>query len=207
MHRTSEKFITPMKNTLRITLLATLLLLGSAGLANAQVKLGTVDMNKVFSEYYKTKDAQAKYAEAEKAANDDLNGRVEVLKKSMQEINQINAEIEKPELSKEAHDAKLKDQQAKIAAARTLDKEIADFRTAKQKGLQDQFLRMRKDIVDDIMKSVNDLVKAKAYDIVFDKSGLSAGAVPVVLYSRDDLDFSQDLITTLNKTAPVKVAK
>jgi len=207
MHRTSEKFITPMKNTLRITLLATLLLLGSAGLANAQVKLGTVDMNKVFSEYYKTKDAQAKYAEAEKAANDDLNGRVEVLKKSMQEINQINAEIEKPELSKEAHDAKLKDQQAKIAAARTLDKEIADFRTAKQKGLQDQFLRMRKDIVDDIMKSVNDLVKAKAYDIVFDKSGLSAGAVPVVLYSRDDLDFSQDLITTLNKTAPVKAAK
>ena len=196
-----------MKNMLRITLLASLFLLGGAGLANAQVKFGTVDMNKVFSEYYKTKDAQAKYAEAEKAANDDLNGRVEVLKKSMQEINQINAEIEKPELSKEAHDAKLKDQQAKIAAARTLDKEIADFRTAKQKGLQDQFLRMRKDIVDDIMKSVNDLVKAKAYDIVFDKSGLSAGAVPVVLYSRDDLDFSQDLITTLNKTAPVKVAK
>jgi outer membrane protein len=195
-----------MKNTLRITLLATLFLLGSAGLANAQVKFGTVDMNKVFSEYYKTKDAQAKYAEAEKAANDDLNGRVEVLKKSMQEISQINAEIEKPELSKEARDAKQKDQQAKVAAARTLDREIADFRTAKQKSLQDQFLRMRKDIVEDIMQTVNALVKAKAYDIVFDKSGLSAGAVPVVLFSRDDLDFSQDVITALNKTAPAKAA-
>jgi outer membrane protein len=195
-----------MKNTLRITLLATLFLLGSAGLANAQVKFGTVDMNKVFSEYYKTKDAQAKYAEAEKAANDDLNGRVEVLKKSMQEISQINSEIEKPELSKEARDAKQKDQQAKVAAARTLDREIADFRTAKQKSLQDQFLRMRKDIVEDIMQTVNALVKAKAYDIVFDKSGLSAGAVPVVLFSRDDLDFSQDVITALNKTAPAKAA-
>ena len=195
-----------MKNTLRITLLATLFLLGSAGLANAQVKFGTVDMNKVFSEYYKTKDAQTKYAEAEKAANDDLNGRVEVLKKSMQEISQINAEIEKPELSKEARDAKQKDQQAKVAAARTLDREIADFRTAKQKSLQDQFLRMRKDIVEDIMQTVNALVKAKAYDIVFDKSGLSAGAVPVVLFSRDDLDFSQDVITALNKTAPAKAA-
>jgi outer membrane protein len=195
-----------MNTTLRITLLATLFLLGSAGLANAQVKFGTVDMNKVFSEYYKTKDAQAKYAEAEKAANDDLNGRVEVLKKSMQEISQINSEIEKPELSKEARDAKQKDQQAKVAAARTLDREIADFRTAKQKSLQDQFLRMRKDIVEDIMKTVNDLVKAKAYDIVFDKSGLSAGAVPVVLFSRDDLDFSQDVITALNKAAPAKAA-
>lgn len=196
-----------MKNTLRITLLASIFLLGGAGLANAQVKFGIVDMNKVFSQYNKTKEAQAKYNEAEKMANDELNARVEVLKKSMQEISQINAELEKPELSKEAHDAKLKDQQAKVAAARTLDREISDFRTAKQKGLQDQFLRMRKDIVEDIMKTVNDLVKAKAYDIVFDKSGLSAGAVPVVLYSRDNLDFSQDVITALNAAAPTNVAK
>ena len=192
-----------MKKFIRAALLASLLLMGGGSLANAQVKFGTVDMNRVFSEYYKTKNAQAKYAEAEKAANDDLNGRVDTLKKSMQEISAINSDLEKTDLSKEARDAKLKDQQTKVAAARSMDREIADFRSAKQKTLQDQFLRMRKDIVDDIMKTVNDLVKAKGYDIVFDKSGLSAGAVPVVLFSRDDLDFSQDVITALNKNAPV----
>jgi Skp family chaperone for outer membrane proteins len=57
--------------------------------------------------------------------------------------------------------------------------------------------------VDDIMKTVNDLEKSKGYDLVLDKSGLSSGAVPVVLYSRDDLDFSQEVIATLNKNAPV----
>ena len=175
--------------------------------ANAQVKVGTVDMNRVFSEYTKTKDAQAKYAEAEKAANADLNTRVDTLKKSMQEINQINSDLEKGQLAPEARDAKIKDRETKVVAARALDREIADFRTAKQKTLQDQFLRMRKDIVDDIMKTVADLVKAKNYDIVFDKSGLSAGAVPVVLYSRDDMDFSQDVITVLNKTASASKAK
>ena len=195
-----------MKSILRTSLIAALLMLGGTSLANAQVKFGTVDMNRVFSEYYKTKDAQAKYADAETTANKDLNDRVEVLKKSMQEISQINSDLEKPELSKEAKDAKLKDRELKVAAARSLDREITEYRSAKQKTLQDQFLRMRKDIVDDIMKTVNDLVKAKAYDIVFDKSGLSAGAVPVVLYSRDDLDFSQDVITTLNKNAPAKTA-
>jgi outer membrane protein len=192
-----------MKNFIRTALLASLLVMGGASLANAQVKFGTVDMNRVFSEYYKTKNAQTKYAEAEKTANDDLNGRVETLKKSMQEISAINSDLEKTDLTKDARDAKLKDQQTKVAAARAMDREIADFRSAKQKTLQDQFLRMRKDIVDDIMKTVNDLVKAKGYDIVFDKSGLSAGAVPVVLFSRDDLDFSQDVITALNKNAPV----
>ncbi len=193
-----------MKSILRSSLLVALLLMGGTSLANAQVKFGTVDMNRVFSEYYKTKDAQAKYADAETTANKDLNERVDVLKKSMQEISQINADLEKPELSKDLKDAKLKDRETKVAAARALDREITEYRSAKQKMLQDQFLRMRKDIVDDIMKTVNDLVKSKGYDIVFDKSGLSAGAVPVVLYSRDDMDFSPDVIAALNKNAPAK---
>jgi outer membrane protein len=196
-----------MKSITRISLLTALFLLGGASFANAQVKFGTVDMNLVFSEYYKTKDAQAKYADSEKAANDDLNGRVDTLKASMKEISQLNTDLQKPDLSKDVAEAKKKDLQTKVTAARSLDREIADYRSNKQKSLQDQFLRMRKDIVDDIMKTVNELVKAKGYDIVFDKSGLSAGAVPVVLYSRDDLDFSQDVITALNKNAPAKAAK
>ena len=191
----------------RISLLAAILLFGGAGFAKAEVKFGTVDMNSVFSEYYKTKDAQAKYTDAEKGANDDLSGRVDTLKASMKEISQLNADLQKTDLAKEEVDAKKKDLQTKVAAARSLDREIADYRSAKQKSLQDQFLRMRKDIVDDIMKAVTELVKSKGYDIVFDKSGLSAGAVPIVLYSRDDLDFSQDVIAALNKTAPAKSAK
>jgi len=191
-----------MKSIIRTSLLAAIFLFVGTGFANAQVKFGTVDMNRVFSDYYKTKDAQTKYAEAEKAANDDLNGRVETLKASMKDISQLNTDIQKSDLAKDDADAKKKDLQTKVAAARALDKEIADYRSSKQKSLQDQFLRMRKDIVDDIMKTVSDLVKAKGYDIAFDKSGLSAGAVPVVLYARDDLDFSQDVITALNKNAP-----
>jgi outer membrane protein len=196
-----------MKLHIPATLLAFLLLLGGGGIANAQVKFGTVDMNRIFSDYYKTKDAQAKYADAEKAANDDLNSRVEGLKKSMTEINQMNADLQKPELSKEARDAKQKDLDAKVAAAKTVDREIAEFRTAKQKGLQDQFLRMRKDIVDDIMKAVNEIVKVKNYDVVLDKSGLSAGAVPLVVFSKDEMDFSPEVLSLLNKTAPSSKAK
>jgi len=193
---------TPSMNSLfRLPFLATILLLAGASVASADIKIGIVDMNKVFSEYSKTKDAQAKYSLAEKAANDDLNTRVESLKKSMQEISALNADLEKSEIGQDARAAKMKDREAKVAAARTLDREIADFRAAKQKGLQDQFLKMRKDIVDDIMKVMNDLSKSKEFDIVFDKSGLSAGAIPVVLYSRDEYDFSSELIAALNKAA------
>jgi hypothetical protein len=68
---------------------------------------------------------------------------------------------------------------------------------------------MRKDIIDDIMKVVNDKVKNTGYDLVFDKSGMSVGQVPVVIYSATNLDFSKDIVEALNKdagktTAPAK---
>jgi outer membrane protein len=190
-----------MKLYLRSLLLVVLLAAGTSA-ARADLKVGTVDMNQIFTDYYKTKDAQTKYSDAEKAANEDLDNRVATLKKSMLEINQLNSDLQKQGLSKDEIDAKRKALQPKIEAARTLDREIADFRSNKQKSLQDQFLRMRKDIVDDITKTVSDLSKDKGYDIVVDKSGLSAGAVPVVLFSNPSFDFTKDVLDSLNKTAP-----
>jgi len=114
----------------------------------------------------------------------------------------MNQDIEKPELSKDGKDKMSKSRDEKVQEARALDKDIAEFRQTKERQLQDQFLRMRKDIIEDIMKVVNDKVKAGAYDIVFDKSGASMGQIPIVLYSRGDLDFSNEIISALNKEAP-----
>lgn len=170
--------------------------------AHAQAKMGTVDMNQVFTSYYKTKDAEAKINDARTAAKKDLDDRLDTLKKAMDEINKMNQDIEKPELSKEGKDKLSKQRDEKVQEARSLDKDIAEFRQTKERQLQDQFLRMRKDIIDDIMKVVTDKVKAGAYDIVFDKSGASMGQIPIVLFARSDIDFSNDIISALNKDAP-----
>jgi len=194
-----------MKTRLRATL-PTLLALVTAILlpatARAQNKIGMVDMNLVFAEYHKTKDAKARYEEAQKAAEKDLSDRVETFKKGMDEITRISAEMEKSGLGKDARDAKMKEREAKVAAARELDREISDFRTARQKALEDQFLKLRREIVEDILKAVNDTVKEKGYDLVLDKSGLSSGAVPIVLYSSKDFDFSKDVLAALNADVP-----
>ena len=70
--------------------------------ANAQMKVGILDMNAVFTQYYRTKDAEAKLNESRAAAKKELDDRLETLKKAMEEINKINADLEKPELSKDA---------------------------------------------------------------------------------------------------------
>jgi len=170
--------------------------------AHAQLKVGTVDMNTVFTSYYKTKDAEAKLNDARAGAKKELDDRLDVLKKAMEDINKMNQDIEKPELSKDGKDKLKKELDDKVQTARNLDRETGEFRQTRERQLQEQFMRMRKDIIDDIMKVITDKVKNGGYDLVLDKSGVSMGQVPIVLYSRGDLDFSTDIITTLNKNAP-----
>lgn len=172
--------------------------------ALAQMKVGIVDMNKVFTSYYKTKDAEARLNDARAQAKGDLDGRLETLKSNMEEINKLEADAKKPELTPDKQQAAVRLRDEKINEVRNLDREIAEFRQTRERQLQEQFMRMRGDIVQDIMKVVDSKVKAEGYDLVFDKSGQGISQVPVVLYSAPSMDFSDSIVTELNKNAPKK---
>jgi outer membrane protein len=165
-------------------------------------RVATVDMNKIFSSYYKTKDAEAKINEARSTAKGELDERMESYKKNLEAINKLNEEIQKPELSKEAKDQKMKARDEKIGETKGLEREINEFRSTREKQLQEQAVRMRNGIVEEITKIVQDIVKTKGYEIVFDKSGSSLNGVPFLISSKDDLDFSQSVIDELNKNRP-----
>src|SRR6202008_4477134 len=112
-------------------------------------------------------------------------------------------EINKPEQSSASKDQKAQERDSKISETKGLEKEISDFRSTREKQIQDQLKRMRDEIVEEIMKVVNDQVKAQNYDMVFDRSGFSANnIVSVLLYSRDNYDFSDSVITKLNSSSP-----
>jgi outer membrane protein len=193
------------KSVLVTTIGLALLTVSFASRAEAQMKIGTIDMQKVFTAYYKTHDAEDKLKEAQKAYKDELDQRMDEYKKNLDVINKLNEEMNKPELSGAAKDQKAQERDAKISDTKGLEKEISDFRQQREKQIQDQLKRMRDGIVDEIMKVVNDQVKAQNYDIVFDRSGFSANnIVPVRLYSRDNYDFSDSVITKLNANRPVE---
>ena len=60
-------------------------------------------------------------------------------------------------------------------------------------------MRMREGIVKEITDVVMEKVKAKSLDFVLDKSGISINGVPVVLYAPENVDFTNEIIDTLNK--------
>ncbi|MCX7713449.1 MAG: OmpH family outer membrane protein [Chthoniobacterales bacterium] len=190
----------------RLKLLALTILVSSLGIqvTNAQFKIGVVDMNECFVNFYKTKEAEVKINEARNQAKSELDARLEKLNKAVEEINKLQQEINKPELSQSARETKTRELNEKANDTRALDREVAEFRSTRERQIQEQFLRMRKDLIDEIMSVVNEQIKNGGYDLVFDKSGLSMGQIPLILYSRKDMDFTPAVIAELNKNAPKK---
>jgi Skp family chaperone for outer membrane proteins len=187
-----------MKKLLYLTLVS-LLVLPIAARAQGTLKIGTVDMNRTFREYNKTKDAEAKINDAKNQAKKEYDERADTYKKALDDINNLNKQLEAPALSADAKAQKAKERDDKISNIKNMEREITEFRQTRERQLQEQALRMREGIVKEITEVVMEKVKTGNLDLVFDKSGNSLNGVPVLMYSRDSVDFTNDVITVLNK--------
>ena len=171
--------------------------------ANAEVKVGTVDMSRIFQDYHKTKEAESRMNESRLAAKKEMDERFEARNKILEEINALNRDMEKRELSAAAREEKGKQRDDRIAEARNLEREINEFKTTRERHLQELAARMRNSLIEDIMRVVNERVKTGGYDLLFDRSGHSLSSVPIVLFSKESFDFTAEIVAALNRSRPV----
>jgi len=172
--------------------------------ASAQsLKIGTVDMNRAFKEYSKTKEAEAKINAARDSAKKEFDDRADAYKKALEEVNALNKQLDSPALSPDKKTQTAKDRDDKINNVKNMEREITEFRQTRERQLQEQAMRMREGIVKEITDIVMERVKSQSMDLVFDKSGMSLNGVPLVMYSRDNYDFTNDVIAALNKPGRV----
>src|SRR5467141_4287603 len=122
------------------------LALPMATFAQGTLKIGTVDMNRTFKEYSKTKDAEAKINDAKNSAKKEYDDRADGYKKALDEINNLNKQLDAPALSADAKTQKAKERDDKIANVKNMEREITDFRQTRERQLQEQAMRMREGI-------------------------------------------------------------
>src|SRR5688572_32219223 len=97
---------------------------GVTASAQSMVKIGTVDMKKVFESYYKTKDAEQRINEARNQSKKELEERMESYQKGVGEVKKLNEEIESPALSREAKETKSKARDEKVGELKNMEREI-----------------------------------------------------------------------------------
>jgi serine/threonine protein kinase/Skp family chaperone for outer membrane proteins len=167
--------------------------------------IAVVDMQRVFKEYHKTKDAEAKVNDAKNAAKKEFDDRSEGYKKSLDEINKLNQQLDAPALTADARARKAKERDEKIANIKFMETQINEFRQTREQQLQQQAMRMREDIVAAITNQIRS--EARQFTgIVFDKSGLSTNYVPLMLFTPAHADMSAKVISGLNANQPSSFA-
>src|ERR1051325_11463340 len=154
-----------MKKSLSI-LSALALAVPIAAFAQGTGKIGTVDMQRAFKEYNKTKDAEAKINEAKNSAKKEYDDRADSYKKALDDINNLNKQLESAATSADAKTKLAKERDDKITNIKNMEREINEFRQTRERQLQEQALRMREGIVKEITDVVMTKVKANHMDMV-----------------------------------------
>ncbi len=199
-----------MRNILRTILPAVLLLTVLSGTALAQAKIATVDMKKLFENYWKTKQAQAalqgQYAQVVKDENDmkdDLKKGTDDYQKLLTQANDPAISADERARRKQAAADKMKQLEDRRSAIEQYDRN-ANAR------LNDALQHMSEKVMADLEAAVNAKARAGGYSMVLNTSSetLNFGAAKVnvpspVVYSVGDVDLTSDVLKQLNAGAPI----
>jgi outer membrane protein len=196
-----------MKNILRMVVPAFLLMAFMGGSALAQTKVATVDLKKLFDNYYKTKLAQAAIQERaaqldkdDKSMKDDLKKGSDDYQALLQQANDQALSADERDRRKQSADDKLKQLQSSKAA-------IDQFERQAQTTLGEQRQRMRDNILVEIKAAV--AAKAKAADdtLVFDTAAETVNGTMAIIYSAGDNDLTDAVLSQINAGAPIDLTK
>ena len=168
-------------------IIAGLLLTKGVGRAE-DLKIGIVDVNKIYSNYTKAVEGQAEFIKLGQERQADLQKKADATDK---EIKALQDKLEKQGkvMKKEESD--------KITA--DIEKKKMDFVNLQQKFYQEMQTK-KTDLIETLAKetetAIAKLAKEKGYSLVINKEALS--------YSLEAADLSDQVIAILNKPAAVK---
>lgn len=175
--------------------------------ASAQsAKIGSVEMRKLYEEFYKTKAAQRSFDESVAAYRKDHQQRVNDYNKLNEEFQRLREESNNPALTQEKREQKAKAVNDKVLELRKSLEAVKEFEQNSQQYLND--LRRRQN--DTILKEILDAVRKKgregAYTVIVDSSGFgTAAGIPMAVYADEKLDFTDVVLKELNANAPASL--
>ncbi|MCB1277190.1 OmpH family outer membrane protein [Prosthecobacter sp.] len=179
-------------------------ILATFTLQAADLKIGVVDMSKVFQEFHKTKSAAEKYKGNYEKAAQEMQERQTVYKNLAAEAQKLQKMAQDPIITPDQRNKYAAELGEKVKEIRSMEMEMQEFAERRQTQLKQEDMQIRKGLYEEILVVVRDRSKADGYDIVFDKTGVSLSTVPIILHVKEGAatDLTDQLIVELNKDAP-----
>ena len=175
-----------------------------ATVAFAADRIGTVDLEKVFREYHKSRSVEEFINQRAGAARNYIKQMQEQLKQLRTEMHKLGTNAGNPALStSELIEAKRLADDA-IRKVKAKEVEIELYTTQISREIRELETKKRAEIIADINAEVRRRAAARGFNFVIDSSGRTLNRMPVLLISPVDRDMTAEVIRELNRTAVVK---
>ncbi len=195
-----------MKNTILKSLLAAAVLLLALPL-QAQTKIATVDLKKLFENYWKTKQADANLKD--RAADFDKKKKemLDEYQKIGEEYSKLIASANDQAVAVAERDKRKQTAEKKVLEMKEIEQNVRQFDNSARATLGEQQRRLRDNVLKDIREAINTKVKAGGYTMVLDTVAESVNGTPIVLYTNGQGDLTEEVLTSINANAPPEVLK
>jgi len=171
--------------------------------AMGQSRTATVNMAKIFDNYWKKDQAQAALDQRRAEFEKEGKGMMDDYNKARDEYNKLLDSANDQSVTSEAREKRKSAAEDKLREIKTAENTIRTFKSTMDDQLSSQTKRMRDAILQDIRTAVTAKAKASGFAMVVDSSAESINGFPVLLYSNGENDMTDSVLSQLNAGAPV----
>jgi outer membrane protein len=178
--------------------------LGLAGIATAAdgLKVATVDLRKVFDNYWKTKQADVNLKDQAGGLEKERRTMVDQYQKAQENYKKFLDGANDQALSTDERDKRKKSAEMELLSLRDLENRVKQFDVTSRTMLDETRTRVRNNILAEIKDTIKAKVKAGNYNLVLDSAADSFNNTPIVLYTAGIDDLSDAILAQLNVNAP-----
>ena len=161
-------------------------------------RIASIDMERIFTEYHKTEQADDRLKEQVTEFNAKREGMLQALRNMEQEFNAVREEAQDQSLAEDMRDERRNKAEEMLVKLREEEKILRSFEESTRVELQEQGKRMRSRLVDQIKEAVEDFSIRNSLFAVVDLTGQSLNQIPLLVYMDEDADVTDEIIEILN---------
>jgi outer membrane protein len=177
--------------------------------ACAQTRIATVNVQKVFNNYWKTKQADALLLERQTEMEKTRTEMLETRSKAREDYQKLAEAANDQAVSAEERDKRKKEAGEKLKDIKDAENAIDQFQRQAAATLGEQKARMRRNITDEIKLAVASRARTGGFTLVVDADAQTYIADPIapyyistILYNNNDSDITDSVVDLLNAGAP-----
>jgi outer membrane protein len=196
-----------MRNLLRTCVPVLVLIFALTVSAWAEGRIATIDLRRVFENYWKKKQAEAALKDRQTDMEKEDRNMVDDYKRVKEEYQSLLASANDQAVSVEEREKRKTAAEDKLRRMKEMEESIAQYERQARTTIMEQSDRMRANILKEITNVVSAKAKAAGFSLVLDTASETANRTPVFLFTNNENDITDSVLQQLNATAPTDLAK